>query len=232
MADTEVKPVETQPSVPTLKPWEQEWTQKPVQAVAESVQSVKDTVTGALKGFKWPWEMDWKQKTTQPVSEPEKAPTKPSGTFNMTEYLDKTNKAESSNNPYAKSKTSTATGGFQFIERTWMEQVGKYDLPYTLKDRTDPEKSRDVANRYSTENLERARKDLGRDPSYAELYAYHIWPYKAGKFLKADDEQLASKMFSKAITQANKEIFYQKEGRRLVPRTVGEVKQILERKMR
>lgn len=230
MAEADVTPQE--PSAPSPKPWEMEWELKPIQrSITETVNAGIDTVKDAVKSFKWPWEMDWKEKTTQPTSEPKKAPTKPSGTFNMTEYLDKTNKAESGNNPYAKSKTSSAAGGFQFIERTWMEQVGKYDLPYTLKDRTDPEKSRDVANRYSTENLERARKELGRDPSYSELYAYHIWPSKAGKLLKADDNQPAAEMFSKAITRANKEIFYQKEGRRLVPRTVGEVKQILERKM-
>lgn len=73
MADTEVKPVEPTPQeAPVIKPWEQEWVQKPVQAVSESIQATKDTVTEAVKGFKWPWERDWSSKTPEPTQTADK----------------------------------------------------------------------------------------------------------------------------------------------------------------
>lgn len=233
MADTEVKPVETKPQeAPVAKPWEQEWVQKPVQAISESIQETKATVTEAVKGFKWPWERDWTSKTPEPTQTADKAVKQPSTEIDVEKHVDKVIAAESSNRPNAKSKTSTAAGLAQFTIGTWREQVAKQGKDYVAKDRFDPVKAREIAVGFTKENLERARKQLSREPTAAELYMYHMLPQGASRLIKANDNTPAAELYSAAITKANKEIFFEKDGRKLVPRTVGEVKAIFERKVR
>ncbi len=210
------------------KPWDMDWLEKPKQAVMQAVESVKS----AVAGVKMPWEMDWKEKPRVTPSDSQKAPTEPSGGFNMNAFMDKVIKAESSGKADAKSKTSTALGLAQFTNTTWVEQVAKQGKNYTLKDRTDPAKVREILAGFTKDNYERAKKQLGRDPSEAELYAYHMLPYGASKLIKAEDDVAAASLYSKAITKANKEIFYKEENKKLVPRSVGEVKKIFERKVK
>lgn len=208
------------------KPWDMDWLEKPKQAVMQAVEAVKDTVAG----IKMPWEMDWKEKPREVSTEPQKAAVEPSKPSRMDRFLDKVIKAESSGDPNAKSKTSTAAGGAQFTEATWLEQVGKQGKNYTLKDRFDPVKTREILHGFTQENLERAKKQLGREPTDAELYMYHMLPQGAAKLIKAEDRIAAASLYSKKITKANIDIFYKRDGRKLLPRSVGEVKKIFERK--
>lgn len=223
MANTEVKPVEPQPTEPSVtppKPWEQEWTQKPVQAVTESVQSVKDTVTEAVKGFKWPWEMDWKSKTPEPTQTTEQAPKKAPYKADIKAYMDKLIQVESSGRATVKAKTSSAVGVAQFTATTWMEEVNKLDLPYTLKDRTDPEKVRTVLEKFTERNIQKATKELGREPTPAEIYMYHFVRNNASKLIKAPEDAPAIDYVSKLQATKNKAVFFDKGGN---PKTVGEV---------
>jgi hypothetical protein len=222
MATTEAKPVEQTPTEPVAspKPWEQEWVQKPVQAVTESVQTAKETVKEAVKGFKWPWEMDWTSKTPEPTQEANKAPTKGSEGFGMAGYIDKLKAVESSGKADAKAKTSTATGPYQFISKTWMDVVNKHDLPYTLHDRTDPVKAYAVVEKFSNANLEKARKELGRTPTYAELYMYHFIDKNASKLINAPSDAPAVDYVSKIQAMRNKPVFFEKDG---TPKTAGQV---------
>lgn len=217
----------TEPKVES-KPWDMDWLEKPKQAVMEAVESVKS----AVAGVKMPWEMDWKEKPKATPSEPQKAAVEPSKGFNIDAFMQKVIKAESSGRADVKSKTSSALGLAQFTNQTWIEQVTKQGKNYTLRDRTNPEKVKEILTGFTKDNLERAKKQLDREPTEAELYMYHMLPYGASKLIKAEENVAAASLYSKAITKANKEIFYKKEGRKLIPRSVGEVKKIFERKVK
>lgn len=228
MADTEAKPVETKTEpVASPKPWEQEWIQKPVQAVTESVQSATDTVKEAVKGFKWPWEMDWTAKTAQPTQEAPKAPTKPSNKVDMNAYVDKLIQVESSGRTAVKAKTSSAVGVAQFTAATWMEEVNKLGLDYNLKDRTDPEKVRVVLQKFTERNAQKAVKELGREPTPAELYMYHFVRNNAGKLINAPADAPAIDYVSKLQARKNKNVFFDKAGN---PKTAGEVLAVYRKK--
>lgn len=207
---------------PKASPWEQNWIQKPVQAVSEAVSSAASAVTDSVKGFKWPWELDWTAKTPQPTQEPSQAPVKPSKGLDMGMYMDKLIQVESSGRATAKAKTSSALGQAQFTAATWMEEVNRLGLPYTLKDRTDPEKARKVLQGFSERNMERASKELGRPPTQAELYMYHFIRGNAGKLIQAPEDAPATDYVSRLQATKNKSVFFDKAGN---PKTAGEVMQ-------
>lgn len=72
---------------------------------------------------------------------------------------------ESSFNPYAKNKSSSAGGLFQFIDDTAKQ--------YGLRDRYDPAQASDAAARLMRDNQAHLRETLGRDPNAGELYLAH-----------------------------------------------------------
>lgn len=221
MATTEVTPVETKTEpVASPKPWEQEWIQKPVQAVTESVQSATDTVKEVVKGFKWPWEMDWSTKTTQPTQTAQEPVKQAPYKADIKTYMDKLIQVESSGRATVKAKTSSAVGVAQFTAATWMEEVNKLDLPYTLKDRTDPEKVRTVLEKFTERNAQKATKELGREPTPAELYMYHFVRNNASKLINAPADQPAVNFVSAVQARKNKAVFFDKAGN---PKTAGEV---------
>lgn len=210
------------------KPWEMSWLEKPKQAVVQAVDAVKDTV----KGIKMPWEMDWQERPRGSTPEPQKAPVALSKGFDMDDYVERVIKAESSGNPEAKSKTSSAVGLAQFTRATWLEQVAKQGKPYTLNDRKDPAKAREILRGFTQENLERARQQLGREPTGAEMYMYHFAPGKAKRLIEADPNVPATTLVSKAIAAANKPVFFHQEnGKFTRPRTIKELKALFERKI-
>lgn len=138
-------------------------------------------------------------------------------------YLSKTSAIESANNPKAKAKSSTAMGLWQFTEGAWEDITKRMGKTYSLEDRADPEKAKEVAL-YSTKmNYNRAKEELGREPTETDLYIYHfLGPYKgtAKEFLTAPKGEAAYEYVSKAAAKANKSVFFDKAGN---PRTVGEV---------
>jgi hypothetical protein len=212
--------------VPDNAPWKLNWKEVAKASGTEVTDSppqsegIVDRVTKAVK----PWLMDWglikKEadkvevvKTPPPVKQ---APEK----FDLKTYISKLGETESSGNPTAKAKTSSATGLHQFTSSTWMEMVNKLDLPYTLKDRTNPDKSTKVAEEFTKRNLERAKNDLGRVPTMVEAYMYHFIGRSAPKLIQAPPDEPATKFITASQAKANKSVFYNKDG---TPKTVKEV---------
>lgn len=169
-------------------------------------------------------------------------------------YLLQTAVRESSLNPTAKARTSSAVGLFQFLEGTWL-QVMKTDGPrlgyqryadeitrtsegdYQVRDprkkaeilalRENPQVAADLAAAFTRSNGEYLKNAFGRMPSAGELYIAH--------FLGA---QGAQRMFQAGLqnpdqvavnlfpkqADANQTIFYNGSGK---PRTIREVYQVL-----
>ena len=95
-------------------------------------------------------------------------------------------------------------------------------VEYTLEDRKDPEKAKQVMEAFTARNLEKARNDLQREPTQLEAYLYHFAGRSAPRLIKADPEDLAINHVTKAQAKANQSVFY-KNGKPLP------VKEVIER---
>lgn len=145
---------------------------------------------------------------------------------------------ESSFNPAAKAKSSSATGLFQFIENTWLNMVkthgekyglGKYANAITVNDdgkacvkdcdlkkeilnlRKNPEISALMAGEYSAENKEILESKVGGDIGATELYLAHfLGAGGAAKFLNSRDTNPEAKAAAvlPQAAAANKSVFY------------------------
>lgn len=146
------------------------------------------------------------------------------------DYLERLKMAESSGRAEAKAATSSAAGHHQFIEKTWKELTARHGKNYTLEDRFNPEKSREIAGLYTEENRQALTKSLGREPTDTQLYAAHfLGTTGAKKFLLASPKKLARDVVDKAQVRANKNIFYDSKTKK--PRTVAQVYSILQKKI-
>lgn len=98
------------------------------------------------------------------------------------ELLHKIAGSESSYKANIKNPKSTAKGLFQFVDKTWREQGGKPGEQYI------PEKNAELGARYVKQNQQALAQVLGRDPSYGEVYAAHVFGPTGAKALltKAD----------------------------------------------
>ena len=117
------------------------------------------------------------------------------------DYLVKTAMRESSMDPKAKAKTSSAAGMFQFVEQTWLQTVKDTGAKYGLKNeaaaitksangryavadpkmrekilalRHDTETSALMAGEFTENNKAKMTAALRRPPSEGELYAAHF----------------------------------------------------------
>ena len=137
---------------------------------------------------------------------------------------------ESSFKTNARSKYSSASGLFQFLDKTWAEITrkagGKYGIgPGTS--RFDPMASSLMAGEYIKQNfnyLKKFKKDLGPVEAYM---AHFLGPGGAAKFFKADPNSPAAAVLPKAAA-SNKSIFFA-NGR---PRTINEIYQHFAQKMK
>lgn len=137
------------------------------------------------------------------------------------DYFDKLAFVESSNNPKAKAKTSSAAGLYQFTEETWTEYTKKMGKSYTLDDRYDPKKAREVVEFKTNDIVTRLKPVLGRDLNDTEKYLGHFLGISgARKMLAAAPNARVDTVVSPRALEANKAIFLNKEGK---PKTVLEV---------
>jgi hypothetical protein len=117
------------------------------------------------------------------------------------DYLVKTAQRESSMDPTAKAKTSSAAGMFQFVEQTWLQTVKDSGTKYGLRNeaaaitkspsgrysvadpkmrekilalRHDTETSALMAGEFTENNKAKMTSALRRPPSEGELYAAHF----------------------------------------------------------
>ena len=89
--------------------------------------------------------------------------------------------AESSGRSDAANPRSSAKGVFQFIDSTW-ESLGG-----TPGNQFDPQENVELGARFTRQNAERLKQELGRDPSYAETYAAHYFGPGVSSMLKNAD---------------------------------------------
>ncbi len=139
--------------------------------------------------------------------------------------------AESSFNPSAKAKTSSATGLFQFIDSTWMNMVDKHGEKYgidtnnksrqqILNMRKDPQIASNMAAEFASDNQKFLESHWAKGEKHigsTELYMAHFMGAGgAAAFLNARDEnplQTAAYIFPKEA-RANKNIFYDRDSGR------------------
>ncbi len=163
---------------------------------------------------------------------------------------------ESSFNPAAKSKSSSATGLFQFIEQTWLSMVKKYGDKHGLEQyadkieikngkacvkdcdkaeilalRKDPAISALMAGEFSAENKKFLEPRIKDDVGSTELYLAHFMGAGgAAKFLNSREynpNAVAATLFPNAA-RANKNVFFDKSTGQ--PRTLEQVYQVFDKK--
>jgi hypothetical protein len=162
------------------------------------------------------------------------------------DYLYRVAVRESSLNPSAKAKTSSAAGLFQFIEQTWLGAVKKYGAGhglsaeaadivrgangrFTVADparrqaildlRFDAEKAASLAAELARENKAALEGSLGRAVGAAELYAAHFLGAKGARALLSADAGASAAALLPSAAAANRHVFF--DGAR--ERSVGEV---------
>lgn len=132
--------------------------------------------------------------------------------------------AESSFNPNAKAKTSSATGLFQFIESTWMNMVEKHGAKHgidtnqsrqtLLNLRKDPALASVMAAEFAQDNKSYLEKNVGGNIGETEMYfAHFMGAGGANAFLsqmKKNPLSIGADLFPQAA-RANKNIFYDRE---------------------
>ena len=138
-------------------------------------------------------------------------------------YLMAMAEKESSFNPNAKAKTSSAKGLFQFTDDTW-EGVRKKYPQYGVgpNDQFDPEKNALMAALLTKENQSALKRVGVTNPTPSDLYLAHFAGASgAAKLIKAPDSTLAKDVMSDKAAKANRSIIFNKDGS---PKTVAEVK--------
>ncbi|HAH08599.1 MAG TPA: lytic transglycosylase [Alphaproteobacteria bacterium] len=158
------------------------------------------------------------------------------------DYLLKTATRESSLNPEAKARTSSASGLFQFIEQTWLATLkdhgaqfglgtaakhieqdsnGRYKIAdrqaraEILALRNDPHAAAVMAGAFTSENALALERELGRKPNQGEVYAAHFMGQAGAlKLIKAaaGNGSQTAASLFPAEARANRSIFYDKSG--------------------
>ncbi|QFT76680.1 transglycosylase SLT domain-containing protein [Erythrobacter sp. THAF29] len=173
-------------------------------------------------------------------------------------YLVAQARVESSMNPAAKARTSSAAGLYQFIESTWLETMKSHGSRFGLGEvsskigtsrtgaahvadpaqrkaildlRSDPQIASLMAAGLAQDNRAHLAPILGREPDHGELYLAHFLGAEgAGKFLSAmaDNPQQSAAALFRKPASANRAIFFEANG---APRSLEGVMQVLSAKL-
>lgn len=164
-------------------------------------------------------------------------------------YLMAQAKLESSLDPAARARTSSASGLYQFTSSTWLRTLDRHGAQHGLgwaadmieggkvRDpaaraqllalRFDPQIAAVMAGELAGDNGEYLAGVLGRAPDHAELYLAHfLGADGAGKFLAAlssDPSQSAASLLP-AAAAANRSTFYDANGARSVGEVMGVIR--------
>jgi hypothetical protein len=158
------------------------------------------------------------------------------------DYLLNQARVESSLNPEARARTSSATGLFQFIEQTWLGMVKQHGAAhglgwaadsiqrgrnghYYVADpqlrrqildlRRQPEASSAMAAELASDNGRYLASRLGRPALPVDLYLAHfLGAGGAARFLRAHDSNpgAAAAAMLPAAARANRAVFYNRDG--------------------
>ena len=158
------------------------------------------------------------------------------------DYLWNQARVESSLDPAAKARTSSAAGLFQFIEQSWLGTVKKHDAEhgydaaagairqradgrYVVSDaearkailamRYDPDASAAMAAEFASDNADYLSARIGRSPNSTDLYfAHFLGAAGAARFLKAAAASPDASAAAQFPTEAasNRAIFYTRGG--------------------
>ena len=159
-------------------------------------------------------------------------------------FLLATAKRESSLNPKARARTSSAKGLFQFLDQTWLKTVKKHGAKHGLMNeaamintdangkayignndarkrildlRYDPKFSSIMAAEYASDNARVIKNYTGQDAQAGDLYAAHFLGAKGASDLinnAKNNPQVIAANLFPTAASANKSIFY-KNGRAL-----------------
>jgi len=167
-------------------------------------------------------------------------------------YLFNQARIESSLNPNARARTSSATGLYQFIEQTWLGTVRRHGAEhgldwaanaiqrgsngrYYVADpqmrraildlRRNPEASAAMAAEFASDNGRYLESRLGRPAESVDLYLAHfLGAGGAARFLRAHDANPdgAAAAVLPAAARANRWVFYNRNG---TPRSFTEIRE-------
>ncbi|MFO1126730.1 MAG: transglycosylase SLT domain-containing protein [Methylocystis sp.] len=165
---------------------------------------------------------------------------------------------ESNFSSSAKARTSSASGLFQFVEKTWLKAVKTFgwrhghsdtaaaiasdDAPRVngqkraqiLNLRNDPYLSAVLAAEMLKKDSARIAEKIGRPLTSGETYLIHfLGPDDAERFMRTVDEapHTSAAALLPRPARANRPIFYEQQGRRLKVRSVHEVHEAFETMM-
>lgn len=133
---------------------------------------------------------------------------------------------ESSFNPDAKNPNSSASGLFQFVDKTWTDAKAIYGQKLGMPDTAtpfDPKWSSIMAAAVMKENSLVIKQMTGRDAKDGELYIAHfLGGQKAVTMIQASEKtpEVAAALLFPAEAAANPKQFYDKDG---MPKSVGTV---------
>lgn len=134
-----------------------------------------------------------------------------------------------------KASTSSATGWFQILDKTWDDLLAMTYGKYGLKDdagrslRKDPRANALMGGELLKENYDILRRALGRAPTDTELYVAHFFgPGTAKNFLTTDKSKAGAELFPRQAA-ANVGIFYARD--KITPLSIGEIMKVFESKV-
>jgi len=174
------------------------------------------------------------------------------------DYLWNQARVESSLDPAAKARTSSAAGLFQFIEQSWLGTIKKHgaehgyagaadaiarrsDGRYVVGDaahrqailamRYDPDASAAMAAEFASDNAAYLEPRIGRTPNATDLYfAHFLGAAGASRFLKAAAASPDASAAAQFPTEAasNRAIFHSRSG---APRSFAQVYALMRDKL-